>query len=116
MRIWTVGGSDGGEDAQVGGLIRYLPEHRCFVATGDELEAGVSESDLYTPVLWPQGTRIVSTDPPQLEVPGVGIAQDGDVVFGGGAHGTPPEEIDVPDGCFGAEMGGSVHYMQRAGE
>lgn len=113
MRIWLVADSDDGEDAQVGGRIRYLPEPNCFVATGSEPEPGTREEDYYQPVLWPHGTEIVATDPPTLDVPGFGHLTDGRVIYGGGAAGSPPGDLNIPAQCFGNEAGGEVIYMQR---
>jgi hypothetical protein len=116
VRIWIVEETDGGQTAQVGGRISYLPGPKCFVATGRQLEPGSEEeADFFQPVFWPRGTDIVDTDPPTLEIPGYGRLTAGDVIFGGGASGSPPEEMDVPAECFGSEVGRSVMYMQRTG-
>jgi hypothetical protein len=112
VRLWLAADSAGYEEAQVGGRVRYLPESNCFVVTGDEL-ATAQEPRMYRPVFWPRGTKVVSTDPVTLNVPGIGHVTDGDVVYGGGAGGPPPPEIDIPEACFGTQTPNSVIDIQR---
>ena len=94
VRIWLheAGFASGGEDAIVGGVVAYDRGAGCMY-----LESG----DTRSPVIWPSGTRIVSTDPVVLSSGGERFAVGDRVTGGGGWHDYSRHADLIPPECRG---------------
>jgi hypothetical protein len=58
-------------------------------------------------VMWPHGTRWISTKPLAIDVPGMGRVEEGDGLDGGGDHYSgrhPMSGVDVPTTCRNAPL------------
>lgn len=113
VRIWTQRRTKmpRGTDALVAGRFGYDTQHRCAYLYGQG-------GDTRYPVVWPTGTRITSTDPVILDLPGVERPLTiGDEVKGGGGFGEPRSGwLQVPSPCFGEIGDGGpeiAHFNER---
>jgi hypothetical protein len=101
--VHTVRG--GGDDAEIGGYLRYLAEAGCLVLESDP---GAEQLTRHV-VVWPPGTEPVQ-DLDELvgvNVPDVGMVRLGDWVSGGGGYDNPDtSEVDLPEVPAACLVGG----------
>lgn len=55
-------------------------------------------------IIWPEGTKLVASDPLTIEVPGFGRVAEGDHIEGASTHVSPPEDPAMPEDCASTSM------------
>jgi len=95
-RVFADERSDGKDEAEVAGVLRYATDDRCFT-----LEDNLGSGDQAFAIVWPAGTEGLAGERAGVRVPGVGEVLAGEVLEGGGGYYTLEEGDEPATGLSG---------------